>query len=97
MFITLYIIIGLILVSNEKRKKITLYAAGHQKTAAYSVDLFAAVFMWPAAYGALFKIGHLLLSLLLGAKIAAYYGQKTAINEVFSTSERIMSLFPYIN
>ena len=35
---------------------------------------------------AAFKIGHLLLSLMLGAKTAAYYGQKTAANEVFSTS-----------
>ena len=35
-----------------------------------------------------FKIGHLLLSLMLGAKIAAYYGQKTAANKVLSTSER---------
>ena len=35
---------------------------------------------------AAFKIGHLLLSLLLGAKTAANDGQKTAANEVFSTS-----------
>ena len=31
-------------------------------------------------------LGHLLLSLLLGAKTAANNGQKTAENEVFSTS-----------
>ena len=51
MFITLYVIIGLFLVLNEKRKKkIKLYVAGHQKTAAYSLRLCAAVFWWPAAY-----------------------------------------------
>ena len=38
--------------------------------------------LWTAA----FKVGHLLL--LLGAKTAANNGQKTAANEVFSTSDR---------
>ena len=32
---------------------------------------------------AAFKIGYLLLSLMLGPKTAAYYGQKTAANKVF--------------
>ena len=35
---------------------------------------------------ATFKIGHLLLSLMLGAKIAAYYDKKITTNEIFSTS-----------
>ena len=43
---------------------------------------------------AAFKIGYLLLSLLLGAKTAANNGQKTAANEVFSTSVEVHAIPP---
>ena len=50
MFITLYIINGLLLVLIEKRKKNIVYAAGNKKTAAYSHTLYDVVFWLPAAY-----------------------------------------------
>ena len=37
-----------------------------------------------------------MLSLMLGAKTVAYYGQKTAANEVFSTSDFMVWIKNYI-